>query len=65
MKVEPTSYSGWADHPTYLVKDYDDYREICRWMYKNKVEHFLLSSGSYGYTFQVRDNHWWFALKWT
>lgn len=64
LKVEPTSYPGWNNHPTYLVKSYDDYMEICHWMYRNKVEHFLLSSGSGGYTFQVRENKEWFTLKW-
>ena len=64
MKVEPTSYPGWSGHPTYLVRTFKDYQEVCMWMYKNQVEHFLLSSGSPGYTFQVRDKKEWFALKW-
>ncbi len=64
MKVEPTSYPGWNNHPTYHVGTFADWEEICMWMYKNKVEHFLLSSGSNGYTFQVRDNKEWFALRW-
>lgn len=65
MKVEPTSYPGWAGHPTYLVRTSKDWEEVCLWMYKNKVEHFLLSSGSTGYTFQVRDRKEWFALRWS
>ncbi len=64
MKVERTSYPGWAGHPTYLVRNFKDYEEVCLWMYKNKVEHFLLSSGSNGYTFQVRDKKEWFMLRW-
>ena len=32
---------------------------------RNKVEHFLLSSGIHGYTFQVKSNAEWFALKWS
>ncbi len=64
MKVERTSYPGWTNHPAYLVRSFNDYMEIGRWMYRNKVEHFLLSSGPEGYTFQVRDNKEWFALKW-
>lgn len=64
MKLERTSYPGWAGHPTYLVRTFKDYEEVCLWMYKNKVEHFLLSSGSNGYTFQVRDRKEWFALRW-
>ncbi len=64
MNIERTSYPGWVGHPTYLVRTFKDWEEICMWMYRNKVEHFLLSSGSNGYTFQVRDNKEWFMLKW-
>jgi hypothetical protein len=64
MKVESVSYPGWGNHPSYRVPSYDDYIEISSWMYKFKVEHFLLSSGSTGYIFQVRKNRDWFALKW-
>lgn len=64
MKVEPTSYPGWNNHPCYRVENFQDWLDICAWMYKNKVEHFLLSSGSSGYTFQVRDRKEWFMLRW-
>ena len=64
MKVEPTSYPGWGNHPAYRVNSFNDYMEICRWMHEWRVEHFLLSSGSSGYTFQVRENKEWFALRW-
>jgi hypothetical protein len=64
MKIERTSYPGWVGHPTYLVRTVENWWEIRQWMYKNKVEHFLLSSGSNGYTFQVRENKEWFMLKW-
>lgn len=64
MKVEPTSYPGWAGHPTYLVRSFEDFIEISKWMFHNKVEHFLLSSGSNGYIFQVRKNVEWFMLRW-
>lgn len=64
MKVESTSYPGWSNHPAYRVSTFEDWLEICQWMHKNKVEHFLLSSGSSGYTFQVRDNKEWFMLRW-
>ena len=64
MKVERTTFPGWSNHPSYLVRSYDDYLEVSKWMNKNQVENFLLSSGSYGYTFQVRKNHEWFALRW-
>ena len=64
MKVEPTSYPGWNSHPVYQVRSSRDWIELCQWMYKNKVEHFLLSSGSTGYTFQVKENNEWFILRW-
>jgi hypothetical protein len=64
MKIEPTTYPGWNNYPVYRVKSYDDYVEICSWMNKNKVESFLLGTGSIGYIFQVRKNHEWFALRW-
>lgn len=64
LKVEPTSYPGWGNHPSYLVRTFKDYQEVCMWMYKNQVEHFLLSSGPEGYTFQVREKKEWFMLKW-
>lgn len=65
MKVESFSYPGWDNYPSYLVRSYDDYKEICRWMHKWKVEHFLLSSGGTGYVFQVRKNNEWFVLRWS
>jgi hypothetical protein len=64
MKVERTTYPGWTNHPAYRVSKIQDWFEICAWMNCNKVEHFLLSSGSSGYVFQVRDNKEWFMLKW-
>jgi hypothetical protein len=64
MKVKPTTYPGWNTYPVYRVKSYDDMIEISKWMNKNKVDSFLLSSGVNGYTFQVRKNHEWFALRW-
>jgi hypothetical protein len=64
MKVEPTNYSGWNNYPTYRVRSFNDFVEISQWMGQNNVENFLLSSGSTGYTFQVKNNHDWFVLKW-
>lgn len=64
MKVERTSYPGWSNHPAYRVSSYSDYLEISAWMCKNKIESFLLSSGSGGYTFQIKNNHDWFLLRW-
>ena len=64
MKVLRWSYPGWNNYPVYVVKTYTDYDEITRWMRSNGVEHFLVSSGSTGYTFQVKHNHEWFALRW-
>ena len=64
MKVEPWSYPGWSDYPSYRVKTFQDWLDICSWMFKNNVEHFLLSSGGNGYVFQVKNNREWFALRW-
>lgn len=64
MKIKSSGFSGWNDYPVYHVSTFNDYDEITRWMRSNGVEHFLLSSGSTGYTFQVKHNHDWFALKW-
>lgn len=64
MKVESTSYPGWAGYPTYIVRTFQEWLDIYGWMRENKVEHFLLSSGSNGYIFQVRENKEWFALRW-
>ena len=63
-KVEKTSYPGWNNHPVYRCMKTDDWHEITSWMYKNGCDHFLLSSGSTGYVFQVRENHDWFLLRW-
>lgn len=65
MKVYKTTYSGWNNYPTYIVSGFQDWLDIIGWMRENKVEHFLLSSGIHGYTFQVKSNAEWFALKWS
>lgn len=64
MKVKLSHFAGWNNYPVYTVNTFKDYEEITRWMRANGVEQFLLSSGSTGYTFQVKHNHEWFALKW-
>ena len=64
-KVEKTSYPGWNNFPVYQCKKTDDWHEVSTWMHKNECEPFLLSSGSTGYVFQVRENHFLFALKWS
>lgn len=64
MRIESTTYPGWNNYPTYHVSTFSDWQELCFWMYKNKVKHFLLSSGSTGYTFQVKENNDWFILRW-
>lgn len=64
VKVTKTKYPGWNDYPVYHCKTPTEYRELSAWMRKNRVEEFLLSSGSAGYTFQVRSNHIWFAIRW-
>lgn len=64
MKIEKTKYPGWDQHPVYRVGSFSDYQSIRDWMDQNIVEHFLLSSGGLGYTFQVKSKHDWFMLKW-
>ena len=65
MKVMKSSYPGFNDHPVYTCIKSDDWHEVSGWMRKNECDHFLLSSGSYGYTFQVRKNYEWFLLRWS
>lgn len=62
--VKKTQYPGWYDYPVYSTSSYSEYQEICKWMNDNRVENFLLSSGSGGYIFQVKSNHEWFILRW-
>lgn len=65
MKIKLRRTAEWVQHPIYTVSTFKDYEEITRWMRANGVEHFLLSSGFNGYTFQVKHNHEWFALRWS
>jgi uncharacterized secreted protein with C-terminal beta-propeller domain len=62
--VMKTSYPGWNNHPVYYCSKFEDWHEISSWMYKNESDHFLLSSGSNGYIFQVRANLALFLLRW-
>lgn len=62
--VVRTQYPGWNDYPVYTVRGSEQYKEVSHWMALNKVKRFMLSSGSNGYTFQVKSNHEWFMLKW-
>lgn len=64
MKIEKSGFDGWNNYPVYRVFTHRDYDEITRWMRSNGVEHFLVSSGSLGYTFQIKHNYEWFKLKW-
>lgn len=64
IDITKTRYPGWNDHPCYHVRTNKEYDAICAWMRENKCEEFLLSSGSNGYTFQVKTNAEWFALRW-
>ena len=64
MKIQRTKYYSWAGHPTYFVRERDEFQEICKWMCQNNVEYFMLSSGSTGYKFHVTANKEWFALRW-
>jgi hypothetical protein len=58
-------YAGWNDYPVYHAKTYAEYQTVGQWMAENRVEEFLLSSGSTGYIFQVKSNIEWFILRWT
>lgn len=64
MKIIKTTYPGWINHPVYKCKNSDDYDEVRAWMYQNNCDPFMLSSGSCGYVFQVRNNHEWFLMRW-
>ncbi len=65
MKVEHYKFNHWASkHPMFICRTFKDYDEICKWMYKNGVKHFLWSSGGDSYIFDVRDNAEWFVLRW-
>jgi len=64
MNIKKSGYAGWNNYPVYTVSGFQDWLDIIGWMRENSVEHFLLSSGSQGYTFQVKSNQEWFALRW-
>ena len=64
MRVQRTTYLGWPDYPVYHVYNYKDYCVVAEWMRQNECDEFLLGSGPDGYTFQVKQNHEWFALRW-
>lgn len=64
MKVVKSSFPGWNNFPVYTCERTDDWFEVSKWLDKNGCDHFLLSSGSNGYTFQVRKNYDWFLLRW-
>jgi len=64
MKIESTTYPGWNNYPAYRVSTSEDWWELCQWMSKNSVKYFLLSSGSPGYIFQIKENNDWFTLRW-
>ncbi len=60
---EAHNYWG-SKYPMFHCNTWKDYEEICKWMSKNRVEHFLWSSGSHGYTFDIRAGRDWFVLRW-
>ena len=65
MQIERYEFNHWASkYPMFRCRTWNSYQEIVRWMRKNSVEHFLWSSGSDGYVFDVRANAEWFALRW-
>jgi len=63
-KVIKSSYPGWNEYPVYQCMETNHWYEVSFWSHQNDCEHFLLSSGSHGYVFQIRKNHEWFELKW-
>ncbi len=65
MIVKETQDYWGSKYPMFHCNTWADYEQICKWMYENKVEHFLWSSGSHGYTFDVRNRREWFALRWS
>ena len=62
--VTRSRYPGWNDYPVYHAPTYKEYQAVGQWMAENRVEEFLLQSGSAGYLFQVKSNIEWFILKW-
>lgn len=62
--VEKTRNHWGSKFPTFLCRTLENYDKMCIWMRQNKVEYFLWSSGSGGYTFDIRTNIEWFILKW-
>lgn len=65
MNVQRTRFAGWNDHPIYQCRTIQDYQVMDRWCWDNDVEIFMVAAGYHGYTFQVRTNHEWFALRWS
>lgn len=66
MKIEKSVTNPWASkYPMFRCPTWKDYEEACKWMNEHKVEHFLWSSGSSGYTFDVRNGREWFLLRWS
>ena len=64
--IRRSSYPGWNEiYPVFHARTYAEYQEVGQWMADNRVEAFLLQSGSSGYTFQVRSNIEWFLLRWS
>lgn len=61
MKVQRSNLVGI---PVYYCRTAQDWIEVSDWMRKNNVEESLVSSGAFGYYFQVQSKHDWFVLKW-
>lgn len=64
VNITRTTFPGWEAYPAYHVPLYEDFFNLNIWMNKNDMKPFLLSSGSNGYTFQVRNNTEFFELTW-
>ncbi len=64
MKVERYKCKHWGPkYPMFVCLTFEDYDEICKWMYKNDVKHHLWSPVG-NYVFDVRDKAEWFILRW-
>ena len=65
MTITETRNHWGSKYPMFRCSNWADYEEICKWMNKNQVEHFLWQSGPKGYTFDVREGREWFLLRWS
>lgn len=64
MKVEKFD-NRWSKLNCYRVRTYKEWEIVRDWLYANKVNYDLLSSGGTGYVFEIRcERDCWFQLRW-